>query len=103
MFPGGESDLAIAIEFANPISEFLLGWGDPDFEGNVLQAFDAGGQLLEEGAIEIDVWAAFLVEIYRFGGCSGQMITNIIIESFRAERLATRCCAQPDEILAQAL
>ena len=34
LFPGGEPDSAILIAFANPVSEFLLGWGDPNYPGN---------------------------------------------------------------------
>ena len=51
LFPGGEPDSAILISFANPVSEFLLGWGDPNFSGNFLRAYDANGQLLEEIAV----------------------------------------------------
>jgi hypothetical protein len=53
LFPGAEPDSAISIEFAQPVSEILLGWGDPNFEGNVLRAFDASGNLLEEAAVEL--------------------------------------------------
>ena len=53
LFPGAEPDSAIAIEFAEPISEVLLGWGDPNFSGNVLRAFDMSGNLLEEAAVEL--------------------------------------------------
>jgi len=48
LFPGGEPDSAIRITFATPVSEFLLGWGDPNFSRNFLRAYDADGQLLEE-------------------------------------------------------
>ena len=45
LLPGGQpADSAVTIEFASPVSEILLGWGDPNFEGNVLQAYDADGQ-----------------------------------------------------------
>jgi hypothetical protein len=53
LFPGGEPDSAISIIFANPIAEFLLGWGDPNFPGNVLRAYDANGNLLEEAAVAL--------------------------------------------------
>ena len=53
LFPGGEPDSAIAIDFANPISEFLVGWGDPSFSGNFLLAFDVNGTLLESAAVEL--------------------------------------------------
>lgn len=53
LFPGGEPDSAISITFTNPISEFLLGWGDPNFSGNVLRAYDANGNLLEEAAVAL--------------------------------------------------
>lgn len=53
LFPGAEPDSAIAITFAIPVSEFLLGWGDPNYPGNVLQAYDADGNLLEEAAVEL--------------------------------------------------
>jgi hypothetical protein len=53
LFPGAEPDSAIVIEFASPISEFLLGWGVPNFPGNVLRAYDANGNLLEEAAVAL--------------------------------------------------
>jgi hypothetical protein len=53
LFPGGEPDSAISITFAHPVAEFLLGWGDPNFSGNVLRAYDAYGNLLEEAAVEL--------------------------------------------------
>jgi hypothetical protein len=53
LFPGGEPDSAISIEFATPVSQFLVGWGGADFPGNVLRAFDAAGNLLEEGAVAL--------------------------------------------------
>lgn len=45
LFPDGEPDSAILITFASPVSEFLLGWGGPDFQGNVLRAYNAAGTL----------------------------------------------------------
>lgn len=51
--PGGEPDSAIAITFSVPVSEFLLGWGDPNFPGNFLRAYDADGNLLEEAAVAL--------------------------------------------------
>jgi len=51
LFPGGEPDSAISITFANPVAQFLLGWGDPNFPGNVLRAYGANGNLLEEAAV----------------------------------------------------
>jgi len=53
LFPGGEPDSAISIVFTKPISQFLVGWGDPNFPGNVLRAYDASGNLLEEAAVEL--------------------------------------------------
>jgi hypothetical protein len=53
LFPGGEPDSAISITFARPVAEFLLGWGDPNFSGNVLRAYDANGNLLEEAAVAL--------------------------------------------------
>ena len=53
LFPGGEPDSAISITFAHPVAEFLLGWGDPNFPGNVLRAYDANGNLLEEAAVAL--------------------------------------------------
>jgi hypothetical protein len=53
LFPGGEPDSAILITFASPVSEFLLGWGDPNFQGNVLRAYDAAWNLLEEAAVAL--------------------------------------------------
>jgi hypothetical protein len=52
LFPGGEPDSAIAIDFDNPIAEFLMGWGDPNFVGNRLMAFDSRGNLLETAYVE---------------------------------------------------
>jgi hypothetical protein len=40
LFPGAEPDSAIAIDFVHPVAEFLMGWGDPNFVGNSLLAFD---------------------------------------------------------------
>jgi hypothetical protein len=54
LFPGGEPDSAISIAFANPVAQFLLGWGDPNFQGNVLRAFDGSGHLLEEASVALD-------------------------------------------------
>ena len=51
LFPGGEPDSAILITFANPVSEFLLGWGDPNFPGNFLRAYDSSGYLREDIAV----------------------------------------------------
>jgi hypothetical protein len=51
LFPGGEPDSAILITFANPVSEILLGWGDPNYDGNVLLAYDSNGYLLEQLAV----------------------------------------------------
>ena len=51
LFPGGEPDSAIAITFIKPVSQILLGWGDPNFPGNVLRAYDAAGNLLEQAAV----------------------------------------------------
>jgi hypothetical protein len=53
LFPGGEPDSAISITFTNPVSEFLVGWGDPNFIGNGLRAYDAAGNLLEEAAVAL--------------------------------------------------
>jgi hypothetical protein len=53
LFPGGEPDSAIAVTFATPVSEVLIGWGDPNFPGNGLRAYDADGTLLEEALVEI--------------------------------------------------
>jgi len=53
LFPGAEPDSAISISFATPVAEFLLGWGDPNFEGNVLRAFDIHGNLLEEAKVAL--------------------------------------------------
>jgi hypothetical protein len=53
LFPGGEPDSTIAIDFANPVGQFLLGWGDPNFSGNVLLAFDSRGRLLETARVEL--------------------------------------------------
>lgn len=53
LFPGGEPDSAIAITFATPVAEFLLGWGDPSFPGNVLLAYDVHGNLLEQAAVAL--------------------------------------------------
>lgn len=53
LFPGAEPDSAISIEFAEPVSEVLVGWGDANFTGNVLQAFDADGDLLEEAHVTL--------------------------------------------------
>jgi hypothetical protein len=53
LFPGGEPDSAIAIDFASPVGQFLLGWGDPNFSGNLLFAFDRRGRLLETARVEL--------------------------------------------------
>jgi hypothetical protein len=53
LFPGGEPDSAISITFVHPVAEFLLGWGDPNFPGNVLRAYDANGNVLEEAAVAL--------------------------------------------------
>jgi hypothetical protein len=53
LFPGAEPDSAISITFAHPVAQFLLGWGDPNFQGNVLRAFSASGKLLEEAAVAL--------------------------------------------------
>jgi hypothetical protein len=53
LFPGAEPDSAIAIQFANPVSQFLVGWGDPNFSGNVLLAYDVNGTLLEQGVVAL--------------------------------------------------
>lgn len=53
LFPGGEPDSAIVIDFADPVREFLLGWGDPNFAGNSLLAFDTNGVLLESTNVAI--------------------------------------------------
>ncbi len=60
LFPGAEPDSAILIQFAEPVAEFLLGRGDPDFNGNVLRASDVNGQLLEEGYPELGADAAWI-------------------------------------------
>jgi hypothetical protein len=52
LFPGGEPDAAISITFVNAVSEFLVGWGDPNFRGNVLLAYNAQGALLETAVVE---------------------------------------------------
>lgn len=53
LFPGGEPDSAILIEFTNPVSQILLGWGDPNFSGNLLKAYDLSGNLLEQASVPI--------------------------------------------------
>lgn len=53
LFPGGEPDSAIVIDFARPVSEFLLGWGDPNFSENVLLAYNPGGKLLETASVTL--------------------------------------------------
>lgn len=53
LFPGGEPDSAISIVFSKPVSQVLLGWGDPNFAGNILRAYDAAGNLLEEGPVAL--------------------------------------------------
>lgn len=53
LFPGAEPDSAISITFAHPVAEFLLGWGDPNYPGNVLRAYDVNGNLLEEAAVAL--------------------------------------------------
>jgi hypothetical protein len=53
LFPGGEPDSAIAIDFARPIAQFLMGWGDPNFAGNVIMAFNRHGTLLETANVEL--------------------------------------------------
>lgn len=53
LFPGGQPNSAISMTFAHPIAEFLLAWGDPNWEGNVLRAYNAEGVLLEEGAVAL--------------------------------------------------
>lgn len=53
LFGGGEPDSAISITFANPIAQFLLGWGDPNFSGNVLRAYSSSGHLLEEAHVAL--------------------------------------------------
>jgi hypothetical protein len=53
LFPGAEPDSAIAIDFSTPIAQFLVGWGDPNFAGNVLVALDAHGSVLETAAVAL--------------------------------------------------
>jgi hypothetical protein len=53
LFPGAEPDSAILITFQMPVAEFLLGWGDPNFEGNTLIAYDANGTILEQAAVAL--------------------------------------------------
>jgi hypothetical protein len=53
LFPGGEPDSAILIQFASPVSQILLGWGDPNYTGNVIKAYDGNGDLLEQASVEI--------------------------------------------------
>lgn len=53
LFPGGEPDSAIRITFANPVSQILLGWGDPNFAGNFIKAYDVNGNLLEQASVEL--------------------------------------------------
>ena len=54
LFPSAsEPDSAIELTFVEPVSEVLLGWGDPNFDGNVLQAFNSDGAFLEEGQVEL--------------------------------------------------
>ncbi len=53
LFPGAEPDSAISIQFSNPVSEVLVGWGDPNLSGNRLQAFDAAGNLIEEATPQL--------------------------------------------------
>lgn len=53
LFPGGEPDSAILIEFTNPVSQILLGWGDPNFPGNFIKAYDMNGNLLEQASVEV--------------------------------------------------
>ena len=43
----------LTISFDIPVAEALLGWWDPNFEGNVLKAFDVNGELIEEAAVEL--------------------------------------------------
>lgn len=40
----------IHITFPAPISQFLVGWFDPNYPGNVAKALGAGGEVLEEGS-----------------------------------------------------
>ncbi len=49
----GASYSPLTIEFAAPVKEVLLGWFDPNFEGNVLQCFDSSGNLLEEAPVDL--------------------------------------------------
>lgn len=49
----GASYSPLTIEFNAPVKEVLLGWFDPNFEGNVLQAFDSNGNLLEEAPVDL--------------------------------------------------
>ncbi|MDJ0852727.1 MAG: PEP-CTERM sorting domain-containing protein [Myxococcota bacterium] len=42
--------VTLTLDFAAPLKEVLLGWWDPNFPGNFLQAFDASGTLLEQAS-----------------------------------------------------
>jgi hypothetical protein len=53
LFPGGEPDSAIAIDFATPVAQFLFGWGDPNFSGNMVLAFSSQGTLLESASVAL--------------------------------------------------
>ena len=53
LFPGAEPDSAIAIDFSAHVAQFLVGWGDPNYTGNLLLAFDSYGNLLETAAVAL--------------------------------------------------
>ena len=41
------------LTFDAPVKEVVLGWFDPNYEGNVLEAYDSNGVLLETAAAEL--------------------------------------------------
>jgi hypothetical protein len=60
---GAEPNPAISIQFPIPVSEVLLGWGDPTYPGNFLLAYDPEGNLLESSEVDVAqlgaVWVGF--------------------------------------------
>ena len=52
--PGiGPPYVTLTLDFAVPVKEVLLGWWDPNFVGNFLEAYDASGTLLEQASPEL--------------------------------------------------
>ncbi|MBL9120874.1 MAG: hypothetical protein JNL80_13265 [Phycisphaerae bacterium] len=51
-FSGGGGYTPITITFARPASQVLFAWFDPNFGGNVAQALDSDGAVLEVGAVQ---------------------------------------------------